>query len=495
MSNPALDAALAQHRAGQFDQAEAGYRRLLAAGDRSAAKMLGVLLLQTQRFGEAATLLAPLSAAAPKDVELAVNASLALRRSGDFAGALLSARRACGADPTRVSVWNALGLAALEAGEPDEALAALEQGLQREPGHTALLLHRAQCLRRLGRPAEAGHAFVQLVQADPGLRDAWQGLAQVQGALGQFQPALLSRRRVMELAPEDREAALEYAVACLHANAEVEGARRIEQALASDPEDAQAWAWLGRARLKLGETEAARAAFDQAHARAPADPVIAHFRAAFSGELPEGVESDYIRSLFDDFADRFETTLVDRLAYATPSRLATFIREHAGDGFDRVLDLGCGTGLMAVEIAHEGRVIDGVDLSPKMLDHARAKGLYRELHAAEVLEFLLAAEQRWDLLVAADVFVYVGELEPVFAAALRCLPAGGVFAFSIEVSAGAATELLPSTGRYRHSPADLLQTLSRLGYVETAREALDLRLENGVPVAGELILARAPAAA
>jgi predicted TPR repeat methyltransferase len=118
-----------------------------------------------------------------------------------------------------------------------------------------------------------------------------------------------------------------------------------------------------------------------------------------------------------------------------------------------VLDLGCGTGLMAVELAAEGRFIDGVDLSTRMLDGARAKGVYRSLYAAEVLEFLRAAQAQWDLIVAADVFVYIADLAPVFAAAFERLPPGGVFAFSIELSASGATELPAETGRYRHAPS------------------------------------------
>jgi predicted TPR repeat methyltransferase len=105
--------------------------------------------------------------------------------------------------------------------------------------------------------------------------------------------------------------------------------------------------------------------------------------AASSGTLPEDVESEYIRRLFDDFADRFEDTLVGHLAYDTPHRMKQFLHRHAADGAASVLDLGCGTGLMGQQLARSGRSIDGVDLSPRMLDHARAKEGYRDLHAGD----------------------------------------------------------------------------------------------------------------
>jgi predicted TPR repeat methyltransferase len=298
------------------------------------------------------------------------------------------------------------------------------------------------------------------------------------------------RARALALAPEDRELRLEHAVASVHAGQVHAAAAEIEGLLKDDPEDAQAWAWLGRARLKAGELEPARAAFEQAFAREPTDPVIAHFHAATRGEVPATVESDYIRSLFDDFADRFEQTLVGALGYATPRKLAAFIAEHAGDDFDLVLDLGCGTGLMAAELAREGRIFDGVDLSQRMLDIARGKGLYRALHAAEVLAFLRESTDAWPLIVAADVFVYVGELAPVFEAVFARLPPGGVFAFSIERAAGEGTELPARTARYRHAPQALAVALERAGFDSIVSATVELRLENGAPVAGELMLAR-----
>ncbi|MEO5559145.1 MAG: methyltransferase, partial [Dokdonella sp.] len=183
-------------------------------------------------------------------------------------------------------------------------------------------------------------------------------------------------------------------------------------------------------------------------------------------------------------------TLVQRLAYGTPARLAHFLRQSNANVATCVLDLGCGTGLMAQELVRPGRVIDGVDLSPRMLAHAREKGLYRELHAAELVAFLRASSSKWELIIATDVFIYVANLQPVFACVREHLAAGGSFAFSIECSANDGTELLPATGRYRHAPERICSELREAGFVDIARETLVLRFESGRPVAGELLLAR-----
>lgn len=485
---------LSLHRAGHFDEAERGYRACLHAGDARAGAALGALLLQRGRYADAVAILEPASRAAPSDAGVATNLSVAYRRSGDGARAIAEARRAVDLAPGLASAWNALGLAALDLGRVAEALDAFDAGLRIAPRQPALLLHRAHALRRLGRNADALPLYAGLVANDAAALDAWRGLATTQAALGQVDEALASRTHALALAPDDREVALEQAVALMQAGRVAEAATALLALVTDGADDAQAWAWLGRARLRLGEAASAREAFERARALDPDDAVVAHFLASLSGDLPARVEGDYIQQLFDDFADRFELTLVDRLGYSVPARLAALLRAQGADAARSVLDLGCGTGLMAVELARESRVIDGVDLSPRMLERARAKGVYRDLVAAEIGAFLADARGRWwELVVAADVFVYVAALAPMFAAVRERLAPGGWFAFSLESSAGAAVELLPATGRYRHASSEALRELERAGFVGIVREALVIRHEVGQPVAGELVIARAPA--
>ena len=168
-----------------------------------------------------------------------------------------------------------------------------------------------------------------------------------------------------------------------------------------------------------------------------------------------------------------------------------FLRRHGAETASTVLDLGCGTGLMGQQLARSGRSIDGVDLSPRMLDHARAKEVYRDLHAGEVVEFMRRQSTQWQLVVAVDVVIYLRDLRPLFAAALPCVAPAGCFAFTIECSSD-DTELQPVTGRYRHAPARVVAELAEAGFVDIAHDAVVLRMESGQPVAGELLLARRP---
>lgn len=490
MADTALEPFMALHRAGRFGDAEVGYRHCLRGGNAAAALPLAALLLQQRRYAEAVDVLEPRAALAPDDAAIATNLSIALRHSGRQEDALHFARRAFSASPDSASACNALGLAALELGHSEEALAAFDAGLRRVPGHVAFELHRGQCLRRLDRTSEALTAFEQVVASSPQLLEGWRCLASAQAASGRFAAALDSCTHAHRLAPDDAEVSLEHAIALLRNGRAELAVPRLKALVQRVPDDARAWTWLGRASLRNADKTAARTAFEQAIALDPADPVAAHFHASLAGVMPEGVESDYVRALFDDFADRFELTLVDRLAYVVPGALAKFLAAEGMDDAATVLDLGCGTGLMGAELTRPGRCIDGVDLSARMLAHARAKRIYRELGVVELLAFLRGSSRQWDLVVAADVFIYMADLKPLFEAVFDRLPVGGCLAFSIECSDGEHVQLLPETGRYRHSPRRVVEMLLDSGFAQIRRQSLALRIESGVPVAGELLLAK-----
>src|SRR5262249_46404723 len=156
----------------------------------------------------------------------------------------------------------------------------------------------------------------------------------------------------------------------------------------------------------------------------------------------------------------FEQTLVGQLRYDTPAQLARLLHRLGADVAESVLDLGCGTGLMAQQLARPGCAIDGVDLSPRMIERARAEGGYRDLHACQLIEFPGEARANWDLIVPTDVYIYLPDPGASFPLAFARLNPGGWLGFSIERSSGKASELMVQTGRYRQSPPRMLAELA-----------------------------------
>ncbi|MBY0338189.1 MAG: methyltransferase domain-containing protein, partial [Acetobacteraceae bacterium] len=210
----------------------------------------------------------------------------------------------------------------------------------------------------------------------------------------------------------------------------------------------------------------------------------ARFLLAALGDAPAPARAPaaYVRELFDAFAPRFDAELEGALAYRTPALLAEML---AGTPPGRVLDAGCGTGISGAALKPFATRLEGVDLSPRMLEQARAKGLYDALHEADLLDMLPRRKAAWDVIAAADVLNYLGELGPVMAAIRAALKPGGVAVFSLE--AGESGTVLGEGLRYRHGRDAAETAIAAAGLrVQEAREAT-LREEKGRPVAGLLL--------
>jgi predicted TPR repeat methyltransferase len=208
-----------------------------------------------------------------------------------------------------------------------------------------------------------------------------------------------------------------------------------------------------------------------------------------SGRVPETAPRDYVTGLFDDYAERFEKNLVADLDYRVPTQLRALLQAAcpAGSRFANVLDLGCGSGLIGVQLRPLAARMSGVDLSPGMLENAGEKKIYDELERADIIEFLIATEQRYDVFTAADLFIYIGNLEPVFSAVRGAAMGDAWFAFSTEATAE-ANYRLNETGRYSHSK-EYIELLSRkFGFEVRNCQAESIRTQSGNPVAGHLFV-------
>ena len=238
-----------------------------------------------------------------------------------------------------------------------------------------------------------------------------------------------------------------------------------EQALELTPHWAPAWFGLGEAREKLGDRLGAAAAFRAAQA---ADLGDAHGAGARLGLL-EATQATllppaYIAHLFDDYAPRFDDHLIEGLAYRGPALIAQALdRVASARHFARALDLGCGTGLAGAALSGRVGTLIGVDLSPGMVAKARETGLYDKLDVGEVVAFLaLAKPGSADLIIAADVLGYLGDLNPVFAGIARVLAPEGLFAASIETLEGDGFSLGPGM-RFAHGDAHVREAADQAG--------------------------------
>ncbi|MGF3026417.1 class I SAM-dependent DNA methyltransferase [Methylobacterium aquaticum] len=265
------------------------------------------------------------------------------------------------------------------------------------------------------------------------------------------------------------------------------------QVLERVPGYGPAWLLLGRARAAVPtlRREAAQA-FRAALALDPEDSLGARLHLAELGETEEeAISPAYVRALFDGYAGRFERHLVEGLGYCGPALIRSALERLRGPDvvFSRVLDLGCGTGLMARALQGIAGSLTGIDLSPRMLAEARRTGLYARLDEGDLRDVLQSEPPASaDLAVAADVFIYLRMIGPVVAGVARVLVPGGLFAFTVQAHPGERGVVLGADGRYAHGVATLREAAEAAGLAVALLEPAEIRRQNGSGVPGWLVV-------
>jgi predicted TPR repeat methyltransferase len=328
------------------------------------------------------------------------------------------------------------GNALEEQGKPDEAMECYAAAIRVDPRCARAHLNRGNILFARARLDEARDAYELAIACDPHYAAAHFNLANLHSRAGQYEQAL----------------------------------GHYEVAIHIKPDFADAFVALANTLADLGRTSEATRSYQRALA----------------------INPNLVAGLFDGYAARFDTDLVDTLGYSAPRLMREALGRLTGNRrrFRHALDLGCGTGLVGAHFRDVVPRIDGVDLSPGMLEQARLKNIYGKLDCDEIVAWLertAAGSLSFDLVLSADVFIYVGDLERAFKAVRTVLAEGGLFVFSVERLAQGSFELLP-TFRYAHSTPYVRELASRHGFVIDLMEEIDLRREKDVMIRGTIFV-------
>ena len=297
--------------------------------------------------------------------------------------------------------------------------------------------------------------------------------------------ALAALERDARAHPRDARVPLAIGQTLQHLGRPLEALEAYERALALNPRLGPAWTLRGHLLRQAGRLADASVCFN--NAIGCGEDVASHlyFLGALGlGALPEAAPPAFVRGLFDEYAERFEEDLVDTLRYRGHEQVCVPLAALHPAPFASALDLGCGSGLAAPLLRPSTARLAGVDLSPRMIERAAAARLYDELHVAEAVAWLRATPERHDLVVACDVFIYLGNLEPVFDGVARVLTPGGVFAFTVEAGeADAGFDLLPSL-RFNHSERHVRELAARSGLRVSSLARRPLREARGEVLEG-----------
>lgn len=479
-----MRAALEHHQAGRLPQANAIYQRILqtAPTDPDALHFSGLIAHQTGRNEIAVGLISKAIAFRPDYADARYNLGIVLKSQGKLDEAVASYRMALALDPGHADAHNNLGNALKDQGKLDEAVASYRMALSLNPGYADTHNNLGNIFQEQGKLDEAVASYRKALSLNPNYADARNNIGNALQEQGRFDEAIASYRKALALNPDHAD------THCNLGNA-LKKQGKLDEAVASYRRALACKQDYSGPRKGLGNM------LQEQDKPGLKNEIAEHLIAALTAKTPERAPSQYIEKLFDGCANKFDIHLVRNLEYKMPSELAALLKQAADfpAGKWDVLDLGCGTGLAGLEIAQCARRLVGVDLSTKMLAIAHARNVYHRLAHSDLLPMMRGEEpSSYDVIIAADVFVYMGLLDEIVSEAKRLLRADGFFMFSVEAlgsppgdAAGLESKpdyKLNQSGRYAHSASYLEKLSSANGFNSISMISTPVRLENGLPI-------------
>ena len=384
--------------------------------------------------------------------------------------------------------WKVLGAVLQQTGRSVESLIPMQKSVQLAPQDAEAHSNLGATLKEAGRLDEAEASFKRAIALKPDYAEAHSNLGATLRELGRLDESEASYTRAIALKPDYAEAHGNLGNTSLELGRLDEAEASYKQAIALKPDYAEAHGNLGVMLQELGRLDEAEASYKQAIALKPDHAQAKHMLAALSGETTATAPLDYVEALFDNYATKFENSLVDNLKYKIPKVIAEMIiKDSKFDLLGSVMDLGCGTGLFGKEIKQFCEHLEGVDLSEKMLGEASKKKIYNELIKEDILAYLSNASLNFDYFISVDVFIYIGDLSDVFRLIKSRNKIGGKLAFSTEIYDG-NDFFLEQSGRYSHSKNYIEDLCKKFGYKLRHYETQALRKDKNEYIIGGLYL-------
>ena len=415
-------------------------------------------------------------------------------RAGKFQKARNIYNKILKASPQHTDALHMLGLLEHQAGNNETAISLLTRAADQSPASAELFTNLGSALQAEGSFNEAINAFRSAIGINPGFALAHNNLGNALRAAGKQDAAGSAFRRAIESAPNFALAHYNLGDLLHTQGRHDEAIASMRRALALEPGFADACNSLATLLMEQGAMDEARTLFGRVLQLDSKNISARHMLAALEGRTTATAPHDYVVGLFDGCAAYFDQHLVDELDYKAPRDLHSAVSLLVGPeqhGLD-VMDLGCGTGLCGPLFRGMAGTMVGVDLSPGMLEKASRRKLYDKLVTGDITRELHKYEDAYDLILAADVFIYVGGLEQVFKATAAALKPGGLFAFSIEAEEGGEDFVLRTTGRYAHSIGYIRRLAEATGLREVRLEESVLRMDKGQPIAGYIVVLGKP---
>lgn len=353
-------------------------------------------------------------------------------------------------------------------------------------------LRLASIFQDMGRADEAVMFQWEAVKLEPGNWSAYLTLGQMMREIGNFDSAVELAEAARMLAPDAPDVSVDLIDFLVQAGRVNDAITVGREARARFPHDVRILRNLGNALKWVGEKDEAIEVFEAIQKLDPNDGYSRHLIDALRGTATSQAHPEYVKDLFDGFADGFDERMMETLRYRVPGLVRRAVTQLTNRTDLSVLDLGCGTGLCAITVRDLATYIKGVDLSTGMVDVARRRGVYEETLVEDIITAMRADPRTYDFVIAGDVFVYMGDIaEALREARDRLLPGGHVL-FTVERGPDDIEFALNENGRFTHGKPYLDRVAKAAGLEVVEIRPEGLRLEMNRPVSGWFVTLRRP---
>jgi predicted TPR repeat methyltransferase len=456
--DPRLEQGLAHQRAGRLEEAKVIYQQILQANenDPNALNLLGMIHHVQGRQAQAGELISRAIEAAPAVAGFhnnLGNVRLAQRKN---AAAEEAYRRAIKLEPKYVEAINNLGVSLIGQGKINDSIPLFVEAIRLRHDYPSARANLGGALRAKRMYREAAACYRDAIAFKPDHHEAWAGLAIAHLEMGQIPDAEAACRKAIELRPDALGPLYTLSLTLESAGRHEEALEQIRHAI--------------RLRPEAKGLQFHLAAMTGEHTFATAPP-------------------EFVASLFDHYADTFDRHLLGTLQYRAPQLLHDAVAAAGVAGSLDIVDLGCGTGLSGMLFKPQAHTLVGVDLSTRMINQARERGVYDDVFVDELTSFLGVRFSQFDLAIASDVLNYFGDLTGVLRSAAQAVRSGGTLAFTLEKHEGSGYAL-NRTRRYTHSIEYVRSLLATTGWEEMSATEAPLRTEGKKDVSGWVIVLR-----
>ena len=409
--------------------------------------------------------------------------------SGNYDTAKKLAKALCKKYPNDSFSWMLLGLILKEYGNMEEALSASQKSIDLSPNDEVAINCYGIVLKHFGKFNEAEKIFNEAIILKPEFAEPYNNLGIILKILGRNEEAKENYLKAINLKSNFTEAYNNLGVLLKSLGNYNEAFEYHKKVISITPNNDKAYYFMGIILYELDKLQEAQTCFEKSVSLNPENTESKHLLSALMGEKTNSAPKEYVEKLFDDFASTFDDHLVEDLEYKTPKIISNVLIQSSEDNFfGSVLDLGCGTGLVGQEIKTYSKKLIGIDLSKGMLEKAKLKNVYDELKNDDIEGYLINEFIDFDIFIASDVFVYIGDLSNIFRLIKSENQSNGKLIFTTEHNIKNHGFELEKTGRYSHSKTYINNLCDQFGYHLRYFDIVKLRKDKDILINGGIYL-------